>query len=58
MSKETEGLFAAMFALEDVREVLRKTAPQHELDEADKKAVRTALEKVKKALQVLEEWSR
>ena len=43
MSKETEGLFAAMFALEDVREVLRKTAPQHELDEAGKCRLQSVL---------------
>jgi hypothetical protein len=58
MSKETESLFAAMFALEGVREILRQTAPAHELDEAQKEQVKKALEKVRKALQVIEEWSR
>jgi len=57
MSKETENLFNAMFALEDVREVLRQSAPKHELDEKQKEQVRKALEKIKKALNVLEKWS-
>ena len=58
MSKETESLFRVLFALEDVREILRETAPEHKLDENQKKKVKAALEKARKMLQVLEEWSR
>ena len=58
MSKETESLFRVLFALEDVREILRETAQEHKLDENQKKKVKAALEKARKMLQVLEEWSR
>jgi len=57
MSDETEALFNAMFELEEVREILRQTAPSHELDEAQKEKVKKALAKAAKALEVLRKWS-
>ena len=48
-------MFGALFALEEVREILRQTAPGHELDEAQKKKMASALAEVKKHLSVLEE---
>jgi len=54
MSNETDALFQAMFALEDAREVLRQTAPGHKLNDQDRKAMATALEKAKAAIAMLE----
>jgi len=56
MSRETQSLFKAMFALEDIREILRKTAPTHELGEEEIKKGKKAIKKVKEAIEVLEEW--
>ncbi len=56
MSKETQSLFKAMFALEDIREILRKTAPTHELTEEDIKKGKKAIKKVKEAIEILERW--
>lgn len=55
MSEETENLFAALFALEDVREILRKTAPKHSLNEEEKKKAKEALDKAKKSIKKIEE---
>ncbi len=56
MSKETQSLFKAMFALEDIREILRKTAPTHELTKEDIKKGKKAIKKVKEAIEILEGW--
>ncbi len=58
MTRESDSLFGALFALEEVREVLRETAPNHALSAEQKERVTEALEKVKKAVAALEEWSR
>jgi hypothetical protein len=55
MGRHSDALFGALFALEEVREILRQTAPGHELDEAQKKKMASALAEVKKHLSVLEE---
>lgn len=54
MSQETDALFTAFFALEDVRELLRESAPKHELDESQKKRLDEALKAARKALDSLE----
>ena len=54
MSEESDALFEAFFALEDVREVLRQTAPKHRLTPEDKAKVSEALTKVKAAVSRLE----
>jgi len=52
--KIVEETFEALFALEDLREVLRKTAPFHNLTEERKEEVKTILNKVRKALDEIE----
>ena len=54
MTDEADALFSAMFALEDVRELLRETAPKHRLSEEQKKAYKEALDKAKAAIAKLE----
>jgi hypothetical protein len=54
MSEETDALFEAEFALEDVRELLRQTAPQHKLSVGQKKQLDDSLKKVMNALKKLD----
>ncbi len=53
-STVVEKTFEAMFYLEDLREVLRKTAPFHKLKEEEKEEVEALLSKVRKALSIIE----
>ena len=54
MSKESDALYGAFFALEDVRELLRQSAPGHELDASEKKRLAAALAAARENLLVLE----
>lgn len=54
-TKIVEKTFEALFALEDLREVLRKTAPFHSLTKEQKEEVKAILNKVRKALDEIEE---
>ena len=53
--RAVDAIFQALFLLTDIRAVLRKTAPLHSLDDAEKENVKMALEKIKKQLAILEE---
>lgn len=53
MGDATKALFEAMFALEDIRQVLRESAPKHELDQNQRQMVRDAVLKVEKNLALL-----
>jgi len=53
--KIVEKTFEALFALEDLREVLRKTTPFYNLTEEQKEEVKTIVLKVRKALDEIEE---
>ena len=55
VEKIVEETFEALFALEDLREVLRRTTPFHNLTGEQKKEVKTILNKVRKALNGIEE---
>jgi Sep-tRNA:Cys-tRNA synthetase len=55
VEKIVEETFEALFALEDLREILRKTAPFHNLTEEQKEEVKAILNKVRKALDEIEE---
>jgi len=55
MSKESDALYGALFALEDVREILRQTAPGHKLGAAEKKRLAAALKEARESLKILEE---
>ncbi len=46
--------FEALFALTDLRQILRETKPTHDLGTEQKKKVREILEKVKRSLDVIE----
>ncbi len=54
MSNETAAVFEALFALEDVREILRETAPEHELTDEQKGRLDAALKKLDAAVKKLE----
>jgi hypothetical protein len=54
VEKIVEETFEALFALEDLREVLRKTAPFHNLTKEQEKEVKAILNKVRKALDEIE----
>ncbi len=56
MSKRAvDAVFQALFILSDLRFLLRETAPQHDLDEAQRERAATSLEKVKRQIAILEE---
>jgi len=53
--RAVDAVFQALFLLSDIRFLLRETAPQHDLDEAQKKRAATSLEKVKRQIAIIEE---
>lgn len=52
--KIIEKTFEALYALEDLRGVLRKTAPLDNLTESQKEELREALRKARAALDAIE----
>ena len=54
MTDETDALFEAKFALEDIRELLRQSAPDHELDDEQKLKLTKAIEKITSSAKRLE----
>ena len=54
MSEETGNLFEAIFQMEDIREILRVSAPTHELDDKQKEELSLSLKKIRAALSVIE----
>jgi hypothetical protein len=54
MTEETDALFAAFFALEDAREILRQSAPKHKLTEDQKKSLKDSLAKARSSIDRLE----
>jgi hypothetical protein len=55
MDKAADHLFEALFALTDLRVLLRETAPLHQLNPDQRVQARKALERAKSALLELEE---
>jgi cytochrome c556 len=53
-AKTVEKTFEALFALEDLREIWRKTAPFHNLTNKQKKEAKAILNKVRKTLDEIE----
>jgi len=53
--RAVDAVFQALFLLSDIRFLLRETAPQHDLDEAEQKRAAATLEKVKRQIAVIEE---
>ncbi len=54
MSEQVDLLFEALFALTDLRVLLRETAPLHTLNEEQYVEARTAVTRAKEALSKLE----
>ena len=54
MTEETSALYEAFFALEEVREILRQTAPQHRLSEEQKKRLKELLSKARRGIDLIE----
>ena len=55
MSGLVEKTFEALFALEDLREIWRRTAPLHQLTDEEKVEVRAILSRVREILRQIEE---
>jgi Sep-tRNA:Cys-tRNA synthetase len=53
-AKIVEKTFEALFALEDLREIWRKTAPFHHLTKEQKEEAEAILNRVRKALDEIE----
>jgi hypothetical protein len=53
--RAVEAVFGALFLLSDLRFLLRQTAPQHELDEAQRQRAATSIEKIKRQIAIIEE---
>ena len=49
-----DELFVALFALTDLRQVLRDTKPAYKLSDEEKRQVREIVEKVRGSLSVIE----
>jgi hypothetical protein len=54
MGNAVDNLFEALFALADLRVLLRETAPLHEFNATQRAQVSEALARAKKALEGLE----
>ena len=56
MSEKTvQETFEALFALTELRQVLRETKPTHKLNEEQKEKVRKIIEDVRRSLSIIEE---
>jgi len=53
-TKMVENTFEALFALEDLREVWRRTAPFHNLTKEQKEEVKAILNRVRRTLDEIE----
>ncbi|HZD42430.1 MAG TPA: hypothetical protein VE134_05295 [Methanomicrobiales archaeon] len=53
--RAVDALFLAMFALTDIRAILRTSAPDHRLDETEKEEVRRLIAQVRQQVSHLEE---
>jgi hypothetical protein len=54
MSEQVDPLFEALFALTDLRVLLRETAPRHKFSEEQRAQARGSLTRAKEALSRLE----
>ena len=50
-----DAVFTGLYQLTDIRAVLRRTAPLHQLNESEKERTKKAIETVRKQLTMLEE---
>ncbi len=55
MSKRAvEAIFQALFVLSDLRSLMRETAPQHELDDEQKRRAASYIEEAKDQIGIIE----
>lgn len=52
--KSVEKLFDSIYGLIDLREIFRKTSPEHELNDSQQEKVKETLDKVKGNLDYIE----
>jgi Sep-tRNA:Cys-tRNA synthetase len=52
--KQVEKTFQALYALEDLRELWRKTTPHHKLTPEQKRAAKAHISKVRSAIDQIE----
>lgn len=53
--KAVENLFDSLYLLTDLRQILRETSPNHELNEKQEEKIKEIVRKVKENLDGLEE---
>jgi len=53
--RAVDAVFRGLFALTDIRVILRRTAPSHELSGEDREAVRASLTDLKQQIGILEQ---
>jgi hypothetical protein len=53
--RAVDAVFQGLFTLTDIRVILRRTAPLHELSDEDRRAVRSYLEDLRQQIGILEE---
>ncbi len=53
--RAVNAVFQALFTLSDIRFLLRRTAPGHDLDEEERKQAAASIAKVKRHIAILEE---
>ncbi|MDR3102809.1 MAG: hypothetical protein LBU24_06380 [Methanocalculaceae archaeon] len=53
--KAIDAVFSGLFHLTDIRVILRRTAPLHQLNDAEQESARKSIEAIRKQLAVLEE---
>ena len=53
--KSVQETFEALFALTELRQVLRETKPTHKLNEEQQEKVRKIIEDVRRSLSIIEE---
>lgn len=53
--KAIDAVFSGLYQLTDIRIILRRTAPLHQLDESEKERTKKAIESVRQQLLTLEE---
>ncbi|MDD1664193.1 MAG: hypothetical protein LUQ32_02455 [Methanomicrobiales archaeon] len=53
--RAVDAVFQGLFTLTDIRVVLRRTAPRHELSEDDRRAVLKSLVDLRQQIGILEE---
>ena len=54
MSQKVDRLFEALFALTDIRQLFRETAPEHKFNKEQKEKISKQLDKIRNVLDFIE----